>query len=261
MKTKKPATETPSKEILEFGFEVKQVEEDTGDGFFRFEGMASTYGNLDHNLDIVEPGAFTKSLQRETPVILWQHKQNDPIGVPELIEDRPEGLFIRAKLPLDDDLVRGRVVPQIKVGSVRTMSIGFKAMDWVLDDNGIRYLKELIVPEISLVTRPCNDEARITGFKSREDINPITLGDLEFLDDLQDSEFSVRDLEKKLRDSGLFSGQAAVKLSSILTRETLEKKKQSELAEEVKALVSEMEKKKLECELSTLTKSFTKGNK
>ena len=109
-------------------FEVKQVldNDNDDDGFFRFEGMASTFGNLDLVDDIIEPGAFTESLKEILPVILWQHRSSEPIGMPEEIRETDEGLFIRARLPKDDTMVSGRVIPQVKVGSIRTMSIGFR---------------------------------------------------------------------------------------------------------------------------------------
>ena len=49
-----------------FDFKTSKMEgdlqQDEQDGMFRFEGMASTFGNVDFDGDIIEPGAFTASL-------------------------------------------------------------------------------------------------------------------------------------------------------------------------------------------------------
>ena len=48
---------------------------------------------------------------------------SEPIGKSvELFEDNI-GLFVKAKLPKEDDLVKGRVVPQMKVGSINEITL------------------------------------------------------------------------------------------------------------------------------------------
>lgn len=165
-KVAKLPTENKSMEYMQVEFEVKQIL-DEDDGFFRFEGMASTFGNIDLVDDIVEKGAFTESLQNRTPIILWQHFSDEPIGMPEMIMENEDGLFLRARLPIDDTLVKGRVIPQVKVGSIRTMSIGFRIPPGgaEIDADGIRRLKRVDLLEVSLVTFPANPMATVTGFK------------------------------------------------------------------------------------------------
>ena len=48
-----------------------------------FEGCLSPYGNVDNGGDIVEPGAYSKTLndQGGSRVLLWQHMTSEPIGV------------------------------------------------------------------------------------------------------------------------------------------------------------------------------------
>jgi len=57
---------------------------------YEFEGYASTFGNEDLVGDIVEKGAFKKTIQERLPKnlikVLWQHY--DPMGVPK--RPRPE---------------------------------------------------------------------------------------------------------------------------------------------------------------------------
>jgi HK97 family phage prohead protease len=55
-------------EAKNFSFEVKA----TGDN--EFEGYASVFRNVDSYRDIIEPGAFTKTIQESKRVkVLWQH--------------------------------------------------------------------------------------------------------------------------------------------------------------------------------------------
>ena len=64
-----------------------------------FEGLLSPYGIVDGGADVVEPGAYTKTLNDHgnTVPMLWQHKTDVPIG--ELVlEDRPDGLWCKGKL-------------------------------------------------------------------------------------------------------------------------------------------------------------------
>lgn len=151
-------------EYIDVNFEVKQIHED--DEFFRFEGLASTFGNIDLVNDIVVRGAFVDSLASKTPVILWQHQSDIPLGMPEDIREIEEGLFLKAKLPKADTFVSGRVIPQIKVGSITTMSIGFRVVEREFNEEGIRLLHKVDLLEVSLVTFAANPLAKVVGFKA-----------------------------------------------------------------------------------------------
>ncbi len=151
-----------------FKFEVKD-DHDDDDEFFRFEGLASTFGNIDRGGDTVERGAFVDSLKEMMPVILWQHSSHEPIGVPEDIFETNEGLVLKAILPKDDHLVVGRVMPQIRIKSIKSLSIGFNIVEEevrTIDDRQIRVIKKAQLWEISLVTFPMDPKALITGHKS-----------------------------------------------------------------------------------------------
>lgn len=148
----------------EINFEIKETSVD--DEFFYFEGYGST-ADLDLTRDIVDPNAFRESLGKKMPVLLWQHKTNEPIGVFEKAEIQNKGLFVRGKMPLADSFVRERVVPQLKIKSVKALSIGFYVKEYEYDrENDIRTIRKLDLPEISLVTFPANPQAVVTGLKS-----------------------------------------------------------------------------------------------
>ena len=180
------------KEIKTFPFEVKQVDE--ANNYFTFNGYASTFGNIDLGDDIIVRGAFTNTLAKNSQVpILWQHQMTEPVGISiELYED-DKGLFIKGNLPKEDTLVSGRIIPQMKVGSIREMSIGFFTKDAEME-KGIRLIKEIELFEVSLVTKAMNPQAIVSGFKSME---------------------SIRDIEQSLKDMGLSNSEAKTLISKV----------------------------------------------
>tara|TARA_R110000772_G_C13310322_1_gene440412 strand:- start:18263 stop:19060 length:798 start_codon:yes stop_codon:yes gene_type:complete len=162
-----------TKSVLECDFKIKAIEEED-EGFFIFEGFASTFGNVDSDGDIIHKGAFLESLKKRMPVVLWQHNRQEPIGMPVTLEETDEGLFIRARLPKADTFVSGRVIPQMKVGSITKMSIGFfilEANEEKIDDRWILNITKVDLLEFSLVTFPANDQADVTAFKSLKEVD------------------------------------------------------------------------------------------
>jgi len=187
---------------IDVAFEIKSLhDDDEDDKFFIFEGLASTFGNLDLVDDIVMPGAFKESIEKQFPVVLWQHNSHEPIGVPVELRETAEGLFIKARLPKDDTFVSGRVIPQLKIGSIKTMSIGFFVLEFDMDDSMIRKLIKLDLKEVSLVTFPANPRAVIT------DVKAITVEDVKKVT-------SRRMFEKFLRDAGLSKSAAEIAASN-----------------------------------------------
>ena len=147
-----------------FKLSVDQFDEQLG----TFEGYASVFGNIDEQGDIVDKGAFAKTIQENGKVpLIWQHKPQEPIGVSlSLIEDS-RGLKIQGQLNLD--VVRGReAYSLLKQGAIRGLSIGYDVVKKTAD-NGVRRLKELRLWEISLVTFPANTQAIVVSVKEDSD--------------------------------------------------------------------------------------------
>ena len=138
-----------------------------------FMGYASTFGNVDEVGDIIESGAFKKSIRERGPKgsnqikVLWQH--NEPLGIPlEMYEDE-KGLYVEGKV--SKTRLGDEALELMKDGVVDKMSIGFSIpkgkMDWD-DKTGVRKIKEVKLFEFSPVTFPANEQASITGMKSLE---------------------------------------------------------------------------------------------
>lgn len=153
-------------QIKSFPFEAK-VDLDKNE----FEGYASTFGNRDLVGDIVERGAFAKTIQERFPKgmvkVLWQHY--DPMGVPKHMEEDSKGLYVVAKVSKTNE--NHDRLQLMKDGVVDRLSIGYDVVKREVDDSAkdrtVR-LKELKLYEFSPVTFPANEEAVITGVKNME---------------------------------------------------------------------------------------------
>lgn len=139
-----------------------EIKEISAEGYF--EGMLSPYGNVDEGNDVVEAGAYTKTLQEQgnTRPLLWQHDPATPIGLLTL-EDRPNGLWCKGQLLIDDPHAQ-RAYRYIKARIVKGLSIGFESVKDAIE-NGVRKLKELKLYEGSIVTFPMNTLALISAVK------------------------------------------------------------------------------------------------
>jgi uncharacterized protein len=136
-----------------------------------FSGYASLFGKMDLGKDIVERGAFAKSLARRgAPGIrmLFQHDPNQPIGVWTEIREDARGLFVRGRL--EKDVGRAReVLSLMRGGALDGLSIGFRAVRAKSDpSSGVRRILEADLWEISVVTFPMLPEARIDTVKARQ---------------------------------------------------------------------------------------------
>ena len=152
-----------------FECEVKATSEQEG----TFEGYASTFNNIDKGNDIVVSGAFRKSLRRrpyQKVKLLYQHRTDEPIGVFESMKEDENGLFVKGRLAMGTQ--KGRESYELlKMGALDAMSIGFKAdpkMQSYDERRRRRYLKEIDLMEVSLVTFPMNDKAIIHQVKGTD---------------------------------------------------------------------------------------------
>lgn len=155
-------------EYKAFPFKLKETNSD--EDYFYFNGYAAIFNNIDRGREKIFQGTFKESLMSIPVKILWQHDMSQPLGIPEKIEEDSKGLFVRGKMPKDDSLVRDRVIPQMKVGSVDSLSIGYKVITHFSEktekDGLIWNITKANLYEISPVSIPMNPEARITALKT-----------------------------------------------------------------------------------------------
>jgi len=143
---------------------LQQVDDKIG----HFEGYASVFNVVDRGNDLISPGAFKRSLSdRGTQGVkfLWQHDPREPLGTLDEIYEDTRGLFVRGRLILD--VGRAREAYQLLgAGALDGLSIGFHTLKSKHRPDGVRLLTEVDLWEISLVTFPMNEQARISHFKT-----------------------------------------------------------------------------------------------
>jgi HK97 family phage prohead protease len=156
-----------------------------------FVGYGSVFNVEDGGGDIVMPGAFAGSLaehkRRGTTVkLLWQHLTAEPIGIWVDIHEDSHGLLCKGQILTSFD--RGRqALDLMRRGGVDGLSIGYECKLWEMDaiedgahggsefgpmgypSQGVRRLKEIDLWEVSVVTFPMNQDARIDTVKRRRD--------------------------------------------------------------------------------------------
>jgi len=135
-----------------------------------FAGYASLFGRVDLGKDLVERGAFARSLkERGTGGIrmLYQHDPAQPIGTWTEIREDTRGLFVRGRLARD--VARGReVLSLMRQGALDGLSIGFRTVKARSDaPTGVRHILEADLWEISVVTFPMLPGARVETVKGR----------------------------------------------------------------------------------------------
>jgi hypothetical protein len=134
----------------------------------RFAGYASVFNRLDSGGDIVLPGSFAKSLAKRRGRIrlLFQHDPKEPVGTWESMAEDSHGLFVTGRLvpgvPRSDALRR-----LIENRALDGLSIGFRTVK-ASRQAGKRLLHEIDLYEVSIVTFPMMEEARIAS--------PLTAG-------------------------------------------------------------------------------------
>ena len=170
-------------------FELKK--EPDADGVF--EGYLSTFGNVDQGMDVIQRGAFTKSLGSGRKVkLLWQHDPTQPIGVWDELQEDERGLYGKGRIA--KDVAKGaEAMSLLRMGAMDGISIGYRTIQAEREGNGaVRKLIEVDLFEASLVTFPMNEMATVTDIKSIA---------------------TERDFEAFLRDAG-FSRKEATAIAS-----------------------------------------------
>lgn len=147
----------------DFTFEVKEVDEAKGE----FTGIASMYGVEDLGGDVIEPGAFKKTISERPEVpILWQHNSGELMGKGRVSEEGNK-IIVRGQLDMDDPEVKTRF-GKLRKGLVSGLSIGFQAIKVTWEEQKekvIRHINELKLWEVSIVTFPMLPEAQVTAVK------------------------------------------------------------------------------------------------
>jgi HK97 family phage prohead protease len=172
-------------------FEVKELSEDG-----TFNGVASVYGVEDLGGDVIDKGAFTKTISENPTIpILWQHKKDEVIGEGSVKEWQGK-IMLTGKLDMDDPVAQ-KVYSKMKKRMIRGLSIGYttvKAAFAEVEGRTVRHIQELKLWETSIVTFPMLPSAQITRVKQAEEAK------IKMLEEqLQGQGSKVRALEEQIQ--------------------------------------------------------------
>lgn len=134
-------------------------------------GYLSMFGNVDHDKDVTENTAFTKSVNERGPAganelfYLNFHKWDQPHNKFQTLKPDNDGLYFEASM------VKGVSYSEdtLKLYDAKVLtqfSYGFIPVQKEVK-NGVRYLKEVYLLEGSNVTLGANSKTKFTGFKCR----------------------------------------------------------------------------------------------
>lgn len=136
----------------------------------QFSGYGSVFGNVDLGDDVVQQGAFSRTLAErkqtgQMPVMLWSHDPTKVAGKWLDMKEDSHGLYVKGELaptPLGDE-----IHALMKMDAVSGMSIGFVINDQEFTKDGVRLIKEVDLWELSVCAMPMNPLARVTNVKTQ----------------------------------------------------------------------------------------------
>ncbi len=170
----------------------------------QFEGYASVFHVVDSAHDRMAPGAFARSLkemkaQGRLPPLLWQHDTAQPIGAWREMYEDSHGLYVNGDLFVGEIARAREAYKLMQEKVVNGLSIGYRVKQSHRDQkSGVRVLTDVDLLEVSMVTFPANDSARIMRVKSA-----LATGEMP----------SEREFEAFLRDAGMSRKQAKALLA------------------------------------------------
>ena len=150
--------------------EVSDIDETEG----IIKGYGSIFGNEDSDGDVIVKGAYKKTLKENGSRVryCWQHDIKNPIAKFTEIGEDETGLPFVAKFSMNSATSRDKFF-LIKDGVVDENSVGIQIINSKLDkEQGVSFLNEVKLFEISAVTLAANDLARTYEAKgmTKEDI-------------------------------------------------------------------------------------------
>ena len=161
---------------LNSAFETKSYKK--GSKSLKIAGYANTI-TKDRAGDVVTAQAWAKGVEnyRRNPVLLYQHKHDNPIGRVDKITVDKKGIFVEAAVSEAAEKNHG-VQTLIKDGALKSFSVGFRVKDgkYNRDDDSMT-ITDVELLEISVVSVPCNQDSLFSirkSFDSEQDYKEFT---------------------------------------------------------------------------------------
>ena len=177
----------PVQEAIQFKAMPGQIAIDEAKGIV--ECFVAGVGNKDSVGDIVLSGAFTESLKRRKPRVVWGHDWNHPIGKVLEIYEVPAndsrlpakmkragigGLYARVQFNLKAEKGREAFANVAFYGEDQEWSIGYKTLDAIYDNSRqANLLREVELYEVSPVLHGANQLTGTISIKAAKNDEPV----------------------------------------------------------------------------------------
>nr|BEK68849.1 hypothetical protein KPHV_60760 [Kitasatospora purpeofusca] len=159
----------------------------------QFTALVSVFGNEDSVGDVVQPGAFTKTLAdwraKGDPIpVIWSHDWGDPfshVGIVLSANETPDGLEVTGQIEdVDTNPKAAQVYRLLKGRRVTQFSFAYDIEEgaWVegQDDDGRYYgyyeLRELKLYEVGPCLVGANQETELLAAKARSIVDGLKVG-------------------------------------------------------------------------------------
>ena len=195
---------------LDVKFATTEVDTETRS----FSGYGAVFGNVDSYGDVIAPGAFAKSLAQHkadgsSPLMFLNHDAFGSLPIGKWTDLSEDGYGLKASGQLLDTTSGRDTYVALKAGAITGLSIGYRPIAWDMrskPEDPRRTLKEIDLHEVSVVTLPANQKARVQAVKC--------LGE----------EMNQRDLEQLLRECGLSKSEAIAVASQFDSKKDIEER-------------------------------------
>lgn len=131
-------------------------------------GYLANFGTKDSDDDIIEKGAFAKSIKerKDSIYFLNQHDWSKPHGKFNELKEDNTGLYFES-MPLPNTSYSNDLLELYALGIVNEHSIGYQVTKALQGENWKRTIKEAKLFEGSNVTMGANSKTPFLGFKNR----------------------------------------------------------------------------------------------
>jgi HK97 family phage prohead protease len=139
---------------------------------------ASIFGNIDSDDDIIQNGAYTKTIRENGPTVknrvwhLFNHDTEYPITKPYEIAEDMKGVLFSSKFP--DTTFANDLLKLYEAGHLTEHSVWIrimKSLDEVRQGKTIRLISEVALMEVSSVLWGANEQAQTVAVKSIAELN------------------------------------------------------------------------------------------
>ena len=154
-------------------FTVKQSDDDSR----TVEGYANVFGNVDSDMDVIQKGAFKKSIKEWGPQgldrikLMAQHNMSRPVAKMLELKEDDKGLYMKAKFGTHTD--GEDYYRMAKEGIINEFSVGFAAIEKEDNEAGGYDISNTKLYEVSMVSVAANDQAVVTNVKSADPLKLI----------------------------------------------------------------------------------------